>query len=213
MRRRSAHTEGTDKAAYASGSPLRALEISGSPQLGDEVATVLAPYVAGSKGAQLRELKLVRCGLTSEGLQKLEAALEKSAVTLLDLSYNELGGALSVFRGLAGAPLLEDLRLNGCDLDDEDVAHIAQELPTSSLATLELNNNCITAAGALKLAEHLSSSQLNEMDLSHNDITPGDEMGRLAAAWAGRGRLNIAENKLSYQEMRAFFEMMETLVA
>jgi Ran GTPase-activating protein (RanGAP) involved in mRNA processing and transport len=199
-------------------SPLVEINLSGNPQVGDAIVVAMAPYITGQKKSQLRELKLGNCGITLCGAKALGNHLESSMLKILDLSNNDLAGGGSVLAAFCDAPLLEELSLKNCSIQDEDVCHLAKELCDSSISTLELDGNSVSDEGLVALGEHLKGpSQIMELSLAGNRIEKGDALLRFAASWASSpdrvgSRLELQDNLLSYDELMDFHKMLRTLV-
>eukprot|EP00746_Dinoflagellata_sp_MGD_P143334 gnl/MRDRNA2_/MRDRNA2_76173_c0_seq1.p1 gnl/MRDRNA2_/MRDRNA2_76173_c0~~gnl/MRDRNA2_/MRDRNA2_76173_c0_seq1.p1 ORF type:complete len:369 (+),score=58.79 gnl/MRDRNA2_/MRDRNA2_76173_c0_seq1:125-1108(+) len=196
------------KEALCKTSQVRELDLSGNPQLGDEVATVLAPFIDGGGGIQLRDLRLGYCSLTPKGACVIGTAASSSILNLIDLSWNDLQGAGKPLATLVDSPMLQELRLIGCGLIDDDIKELAAEIGTSSIQILELAANSLGDGALEALAENMGSSQLKHLSLAKNKISKGNAFGRLAVAWAAQyrkgGSLDIGGNNLTQEDMELF---------
>lgn len=207
--------------ALSPASPLSELNLSWNPQFGNTIVTALAPFISCQKKSQLRELNLGVCGISLEGAKALCKNLEQSMLRVLDLSGNDLAGGGALFADLCGAPLLEELKLSNCGIEDNDVCQLAKELCHSSLSVLELDGNSVSDEGLRALTDYLSnleSSQIMELNLARNRITKGDGLGKFAAAWAKipcrvGSRLELQGNLFSEKDLVDFHKMLRTLVA
>lgn len=74
---------------------------------------------------------------------------------------------------LVGNPssMLQSLALNGCELDDDDVVALADEVEWSSLKELSLAANGFGDRGAEAVLKHLASSCVDVLDLRQNMLT------------------------------------------
>jgi hypothetical protein len=195
------------------------INLQDNPHLGDAIIGTLAPFLRHPH-SQLRVVGLRNCGLTASGVELLSFGLDNSACSAMDLSFNNLHGAGSALAVACDAPLLKELKLRNCELEDEDVAPLAKELSTSSIVLLDLSANKITQIGANILAAHIGHATcLQSLDLARNSIAGHDCFGRLAGAWANvpgrvrRGKLIIAGNGNFDEEAKSFQSMLSTLAS
>jgi len=192
--------------------PLVELDLSQNPQLGDPAIDGLAPLLQ-KKLSAITCLKVGWCSLTKDGVQRLAQQATKSKLTQLDLSCNDLAGAGSILAELLEAPLIDDLNLSSCDLGDEDVVALAQQLPYTVLKSLQLGSNRVGDAGLAALAAALPDTQLQELGLEGNFIDVGPGLSALGMAWAKRpfSRLSLQGNKLSDDAMKEFYQTLRSL--
>eukprot|EP00927_Polykrikos_kofoidii_P032073 TRINITY_DN27426_c0_g1_i2.p1 TRINITY_DN27426_c0_g1~~TRINITY_DN27426_c0_g1_i2.p1 ORF type:complete len:425 (+),score=83.06 TRINITY_DN27426_c0_g1_i2:53-1327(+) len=201
------------EATMTANSQVSELDISYNPQLGDEVVDVLRPMLA-SKVSKVQILKLAGCGLSHSGLERLAQAATKSNIRTLDLSRNELGGASEPLAELCEAPLLEELVLSCCGLKAADVRAIAEQLPYTSIRSLQLNGNDFGCPGAVALAEYLPTSLVDELGLESCEITT-EALSPLGTAWAKRhfSRLSLRGNCMTQEEVQSFIRTLKSMNA
>lgn len=194
-------------AILGKGQEIEALDLSHNEQLGDGLAEVLRPLLESRKST-VKELKIAGCNLTTNGLLSFLAYAEKSKITLLDLSFTELGQPEAIMEKIADVPMLEELNLSYCNLTVTDVRVLAEQLPYTSIKSLDLSGNAQLGSEGLKaLSEHLAGSLIEELGLEGLGLTADCEgMSKLGAAWAKRPfqRIKLANNFMSQEEVRSF---------
>merc|ERR1711972_1274409 len=102
-------------------------------------------------------LRLANCSISSAFVQRFATVAETTQLRMLDLSYNGLRGSGEVLAELCEAPLLEELILACCDLNLADIKALAEQLPYTSIKSLQLGGNGFGNEGLKALAEHLPS--------------------------------------------------------
>eukprot|EP00913_Durusdinium_trenchii_P012180 g11440.t1 len=130
----------------------------------------------------------------------------------LDFSGNSLAGGGELLAEVMGAPVLEELCLAHCGLEFEDVEAVAQELPFTSLRSLQLAGNDLAAAGLKVLSEHLPKCRLDVLGLERNGLK-SEDLSCLGQAWAKRpfSRLRLSGNQMSDEELKAFIDTLRSL--
>eukprot|EP00931_Biecheleriopsis_adriatica_P049614 TRINITY_DN28700_c0_g2_i1.p1 TRINITY_DN28700_c0_g2~~TRINITY_DN28700_c0_g2_i1.p1 ORF type:complete len:413 (-),score=109.15 TRINITY_DN28700_c0_g2_i1:72-1310(-) len=194
-----------------SGHPLEELDISYNPQLGDAATSVLRPLIE-AKSSKLDTLRLADCGLRSSSLTALVACASRSRLKTLDLSGNALAGCGEQLVEVLEAPLLEEIALACCGLELEDVVAVAEQLPYTSLRSVQLAGNAIGAAGLEVLSQHLPSCQVDELGLEGNELK-ADDLHMLGTAWAKRpfSRLKLSGNPMSQEEVARFIQALRSM--
>jgi len=198
-------------ALNADGPPLQELDVSYNPQLGDAAVSLLLPLLK-PKASQINVLRLADCSLGARFAQQLAVKAAASNLRVLDLSCNDLAGAGETLAALCEAPVLEELLLARCGLRPEDVAAVAEQLPYTSLRSLQLAGNGFGEAGLLALTEHLSNSQIDELGLEGNDLEFG-HLSALGQAWARRpfSRIRLSGNRISQGQLANFFQTLRSI--
>jgi len=200
-------------AAMKEGSLLEEFDLSYNPQLGDCVVDELEPLLQ-PKRCKVQTLRLADCGLTEKGIKKLAAALETSKLRVLDLSCNSFEGAGQALGSVLEAPVLEELMLACCDLQPADVSAVAEQLPYTSIKSLQLGGNRFGSEGLRELLKHLPQSKIDELGLEGNDIE-AECLSDLGAAWAKRpfSRVRLSGNKMTQSEISGFIRTLKTIYA
>jgi len=112
---------------------------------------------------------------TTEGITKLCKGLKGSAVTSLDLRYNNLGpkGGAAIAEGLKGNLTLQVLNLSCNELGPEGGAALAEGLKgNTTLQSLDLEDNYIKVEGAFALASVLKETMITNLNLGGNMLGP-----------------------------------------
>jgi hypothetical protein len=143
----------------------------------EQATKLIGDILRGSP--KLESIRLCACNLTESGFSSADgkAILEQlisSSVRGFNLSGNPLRGIGSLFASkLVGNPssMLQSLVLNGCELDDDDVIAIADEVEWSSIKELQLAANGFGDRGAETLLNHLASSVVDALDVRQNKLT------------------------------------------
>jgi hypothetical protein len=154
---------------------LAKLQVGFQP-LGDQGARL----IAGSRHLGcLQDLELNNCGISGEGLGALLGSPNLPSLTTLSLSLNPLGGQLRRALELASGreSPLRSLRLDSCEINDDDALALAGSPVLLHLRELYLTFSWITEAGARALAESPHFPQLRRLDMSFNTIPPKRKEG------------------------------------
>lgn len=127
--------------------------------------------------------------------------------TSLDLSYQKNMTSEDIpylFNFLNQHPEITCLNLYGCELGNNRVTTLAQELASNNtLTSIVLRQNFITDVGAIALAEALTSNtKLYELSLGFNKI--GDR-GAFALSNTGLKILDLFDNAITNQGAKCFF--------
>jgi len=193
--------------------PIEDLDLSYNPQLGDAAIKALQPML-DEKAAKLNSLRLQGCDVTAASLERLTARgrAERLRLQLLDLSGNALTGSGEAIGELMAMPILEELCLACCSLTYDDVKEIAEQLPYTSMKSLQLAGNGLGKAHLEALAEQLPECRLDELGLEGNEIK-ADDLGCLGTAWAKRpfSRLKLSGNLMSQSEIASFVLALRSL--
>jgi len=198
-------------ALCAEGPQLQEIDISYNPQLGDGAVELLLPLLR-PKASQVNTLRIADCSLTVGFIQQLAEKMATSKLRVLDISCNALAGAGEALASLCEAPVLEELALACCGLRPDDVEAVADQLPYTSLRSLQLGGNGFGGAGLRALAQHLPASQIDELGLEGNDIEAAD-LSDLGQAWAKRpfSRLRLSRNRMSQAEVSRFIRTLRSI--
>lgn len=192
------------------------LDFSYNPQFGDSAVPALRPALE-EKASKITVLKLSDCGFSHAGLSQLAQASTKSKLRTLDLSWHCLKDSGDLVASITeNAPMLEELILNCCELEADDVATLAEQLPYTSIKTLQLGGNRFGSLGLEKLCEHLPTSQVDELGLEGVGLEAGcDGLGALAAAWVKRpfSRLLLRGNRMTDDDIRAYVNTLKSMQA
>eukprot|EP00448_Togula_jolla_P005975 CAMPEP_0170611028 /NCGR_PEP_ID=MMETSP0224-20130122/22971_1 /TAXON_ID=285029 /ORGANISM="Togula jolla, Strain CCCM 725" /LENGTH=390 /DNA_ID=CAMNT_0010936437 /DNA_START=1 /DNA_END=1169 /DNA_ORIENTATION=- len=189
---------------------LSELDFSFNPQLSDDAVDVLSPALE-VKDSKLQLLRLSACNLTAKGVARLAESCTRCSLRTLDLSRNPLTGAGDALATACEASVLEELSIGFCGLNVEDVRAVAEQLPYTSIRSLQLDGNGFGSEGLLAIAEHLPLSQVDELGLEGNGIEASC-LGALGEAWAKRpfSRLRLGRNNMSQEELAAFIRTLKT---
>ena len=103
-------------------------------------------------------------------LTQVFEVVKKGYVLSLVLSGNKF--VLDQHLLTSSESVLNELRLDSCQITDFDCEHIARGLATNrSLAVLDLHSNCITGSGGMMLVRSVAKNGiLQYLDLSKNDL-------------------------------------------
>lgn len=197
--------------AARKGSSLEEIDLSYNPQLGDTAILQMLPLLK-PKASKLNTLRLGDCSLSKEFLKQLGTIASQCHVKLLDLSYNSFRGCGEELATVCEAPILEELILTCCELSVADITRLAEDLPYTSLKSLQLGGNRFGNAGLLALTEHLPACQIDELGLEGNGIDTAG-LDALGTAWAKRpfARLRLNGNKLTQAEISDFVYALKSL--
>lgn len=199
--------------ALLEGSPLQELDLSYNPQLCDCITPVLRPLLE-PKVSKLNTLRLVDCGLTDASLRQFADRIDRTRIRLLDLSWNSLKGAGEVLAALCEAPILEELMLACCDLSTDDVRVLAEQLPFTSIKSIQLGGNKFGNEGLLALAATLPETMVDELGLESCSIETKC-LASLGEAWAKRpfSRVKLTGNHISPDEIARFVRTLKSIHA
>mmetsp|Transcript_114466 Transcript_114466/g.323645 ORF Transcript_114466/g.323645 Transcript_114466/m.323645 type:complete len:391 (+) Transcript_114466:101-1273(+) len=200
-------------ASMAEGLQVAELDLSYNPQLGDHAVYELAPLLQ-MKTSKISALKLVACSISPTGLEVLAKHAVRSRLRTLDLGRNELAGTGEVLANICEAPVLEELALSCCGLKVSDIKELAEQLPYTSIRSLQLGGNGFGSAGLVALAEHLPKSQIDELGLEFNKIEY-EALSDLGTAWAKRpfARVSLRGNSMAQEQVAAFINTLKSLNA
>lgn len=190
------------------------LDLSFNPQLGDTSVPVLRQLLE-NKDSKFTALRLAYCGLTATGGAKsLVSSVSTWKLRTLDLSCCSFAGSPEAVAALGDAPFLEELILKCCSLGVTEVAALAEQLPYTSIKSLQLGGNGFGSAGVAALAPHLPESLVEELGLEGNEIEAGCEgLAALGTAWAKRPfpRLRLSGNKMTTDEIQSFVRTLKMI--
>jgi len=186
---------GAVMAAVISMKTLEDFRIDHNPDLKDEgVFVTLMGLVADLP--KLKTFSCVNCGLTGEGITKLESIIKRyKRPTVLRLCGNDLSskkGPRKIASLLQLCTPLEDLDLEDCDLKSSGIMTIFQSLPDcTTLRKLRVARNGINDKCVNKLAEMVTEGTcyINTIDLSGNDIGKGAYVALLRSLTSPSARL------------------------
>lgn len=189
---------------------LEELDFSYNPQLGEAAAEILHPLLV-AKSSKITTLRLADCGLGLKAIQKLGDRAECMNLRLLDLSCNALAGAGEALAELLEAPVLEELVLNCCGLQKAEMAALCEQLPYTSLKSLQLGGNRFGSAGLGELLRFLAKSQVDELGLEGNDIEAKD-LDALGTEWVKRpfSRVRLNGNRMTPAEIARFINTLKS---
>lgn len=190
------------------------LDFSYNPQFGDPAVAILRPTLE-LKTSKISVLKLADCGLTHKGLSQLAEAATKSKLRTLDLSWHCLKNSPELVASIVESPpMLEELILTCCELEPDDVGSLAEQLPFTSIKTLQLGGNRFGSAGLVKLCEHLVESQIDELGVEGVGLEAGCEgLSALATAWVKRpfSRLQLRGNRMTDEEIIKYVKTLRSM--
>merc|ERR1712139_346822 len=118
-----------------------------------------------------------------------------------------MGGCGEVLADAMEAPILEELILTCCDLSPDDIGVVSEQLPYTSIRSLQLGGNRFGSSGVVRLCEHLWECQVDELGLEAVGLEAGcDGLNALAAAWVRRpfSRIKLYGNRMTNEEIAAF---------
>lgn len=198
-------------ASRADGVQVCEFDLSSNPQLRATLPLDLQPALTAKKNS-MQVLKLADCDLVAEGLTKLTDLLAMSHLRSLDLSYNLLTGGGEALASAMDAPLLQELTLTCCGLGVPDIKEVAEQLPFTSIRSLQVGGNRFGDEGLAVIVENLPASQVQELGLEANNLTPACFAG-LGDAWAKRpfSQLRLAGNQMTQQEVGGFIRTLKTI--
>jgi Leucine Rich repeat len=129
----------------------------------------LGAIVGARTFAKVRELEVSNAAIGPTGVAVLAGSALPGRLCRLDLSTNELGleGALAL--AVTSWPVLRDLRLRRCGLDDAAIKALARA-DFRSLRDLDLSYNSIGPSGAVALASSARLQNLWRLNLHDNFI-------------------------------------------
>jgi len=200
-------------AALRPESKVMELDLSYNPQLGDAAVSTFVEAMQ-LKSSKIQVLRIADIGLSKAGLQAFGAAAGKSKLRVLDLAWNSMRGSGELVADIMDAPILEELVLTCCDLGVEDVAAVAEQLPYTSIRSLQLGGNRFGSEGVVQLCEHLAQCQVDELSLEAVGLEVGCEgLNALAAAWVARpfSRLRLHGNNMTNEEVGMFVKTLKSM--
>ncbi|KAF0687051.1 Aste57867_21190 [Aphanomyces stellatus] len=109
----------------------------------------------------VRSLNLESCGLNAAATRTLSEGLVDSHVTILNISYNDIGavGVRAIARMLARTRIRK-LDMSSVGMDDTTCINLAAALPKSRVQLLNLIGNDVSQVGACGLAARVQSCPL-----------------------------------------------------
>ncbi len=129
----------------------------------------LGPLFAGPAFAGLAELSFRFTAISPLGLEAVAAAPALARLRSLALPQRPIAGMGRIFTRAIFWPGLHHLEVPGCSLGDEGVLDLASA-GASTLQTLKLDGNSITAAGIESLADSPLLEGLTSLHLRDNPI-------------------------------------------
>jgi Ran GTPase-activating protein (RanGAP) involved in mRNA processing and transport len=129
----------------------------------------LAAIVAARAFADLRELEVANASVSPAGVAVLAGSPLASRLRRLDLSTNDLGFDGAVALAVTPWPVLRDLRLRRCALDDAAIEPLAQA-DFRDMRDLDLSYNSVGQPGAVSLATSARLETLWRLNLHDNFI-------------------------------------------
>ena len=129
----------------------------------------LAAIVGARAFANVRELEVANAGVSPAGVAVLAGSPLAGRLRRLDLSTNELGIKGAEALAVAHWPVLRELRLRRCALDDAAIEALART-DFRSLRDLDLSYNSVGPSGASALATSARLEQLWRLNLHDNFI-------------------------------------------
>jgi Ran GTPase-activating protein (RanGAP) involved in mRNA processing and transport len=201
------------EACLGDGQNIEAIDLSYNPQFGDEVVSVLQPFLS-TKSPLLVDLKLADCNLTPGGLEKLLAMTEQSKIRLVDFSCVSLHGQDSLIEKIFEIPMLEEVTLSFCSMDAKDMQVLAEQLPATGVKLLHIGGNGFGSAGLVELSKSLPESLIDELGLEGNKIEVGCEgLKKLAEAWVKRPfpRIRLNDNLMSQEDIQQFVKTLRLM--
>lgn len=187
------------------------LDLSSNPQLCSTLPADLQPALMAKKNA-LQVLKVADCDLVATGLPTLTELIALSQLRSLDLSYNNFKGGGEALASAMDAPMLQELVLTCCSLGVPEVEAIADQLPFTSIKSLQVGGNRFGNEGLAVIADKLPASQVQELGLEANELSSAS-FGCLGAAWAKRpfSQLRLAGNNMSQDEVASFIRTLKSI--
>lgn len=200
------------QAVTEGGVELEELDLSFNAQLGDAAVRVVLPLCVPP--FRVSTLRLVDCSLGCDALKLLAEHATRLRLNVLHLSANKFTGLGDILVEVMEAPVLEDLALVHCALSLEDLTSVAEQLPYTSLKSIQLASNQIDGTGLKVLAEQLPKSQLDELGLEQN-LLKSEDLSCLGTAWAQRpfSRLRLGGNAVEKEEVANFIKTLRLLQA
>ncbi|KAM3585526.1 uncharacterized protein V6R79_019691 [Siganus canaliculatus] len=143
-------------------SSLKKLDLSNNNM--EEIGVMSLLYALQNQDSTLESLRLSSCNLSERDCEVLSLVLSSSNLTELDMSNNDLNdsGVKLLSAGLQSPyPVLETLRLSGCNLSERSCEALSSVLSSSSLTELDLSNNDLKDSGVKLLSAGLQSPECN----------------------------------------------------
>ena len=129
----------------------------------------LAAIVAARAFANLRALEVANASVSPAGVAVLAGSPLASQIRRLDLSTNELGSEGAQALAATPWPVLRDLRLRRCALDDAAIEPLARA-DFRRMRDLDLSYNSVGPSGAVALATSARLEKLWRLNLHDNFI-------------------------------------------
>lgn len=141
---------------------LRVLDVQDN-RIGDDGAVALAE---SGKLSALTHLGLFRNHLNRRGVRAILQSTNLGALQMLSLGYQNSLSNRSLSEELADAPKLgrlRELRVEHCDLDDEDLQRLAEAPGLAGLGAIYLTGNPVSDRGldALRSAPHTAGTRIH----------------------------------------------------
>jgi len=146
----------------------------GSNGLGDTAMQVMFDGLGCGAAPSLRFLGLADNNFGPAGAEALAAALRRGAfpkIAILSLGRNPIGnqGVASLAAPLRKLPLLETLYVNSCEIGDEGMASLVDNLGKDDFKALNqlwMHSNQITDAGVAKLLAALDAGGMPKLEVN-----------------------------------------------
>jgi len=150
---------------------LQVLYLNSRDGLGDASMRALCGGLGRGAAPSLRVLGLAGCNFGPAGAEALAAALRRGAfpkIEMLSLGHNPIGsqGVAALAAPLRKMPALSQLLLDRCEIVDEGVASLVDNLGKDDFKALKevlLCNNKITDAGVARLRAALDAGGLPKL--------------------------------------------------
>jgi uncharacterized protein (TIGR02996 family) len=120
--------------------------------------------------SQLEFLWLCGCGLTNDGLASLGSRGRFTRLEQLHIDDERPGAEALRALGVGNFPVLTELRLSHCELDDEVLVILTNSSLMSRLERFDLSMNRLTVASARAIATSGRTGKLKYLDLGFNAI-------------------------------------------
>jgi Leucine Rich repeat len=137
-------------------------------RFGDEGIRLLADALAGN--TTLEKFDVEHNGITSRGLPDITRLLESTRLQKISVKgnghiFNDVNTTLSFARNVSRHIFLKDLDISNCKLGDGDPLHIITNalVGNTTMKTLDIHWNCMTADALADIARLLESTRLKEM--------------------------------------------------
>ncbi|XP_022094032.1 protein NLRC5-like [Acanthaster planci] len=150
----------------------------------------------------LQHLDLISCRLNGQGMVHVAESLTGLPnLVRLNVSRNDLYGTAALWcKQLGQCNALEDLDLSGCELNGQDMVHVAESLSClPNLVTLRLWGNDLYGTAESWCKQLGQCEALQDLDLSYCSLN-GQDMVHVAESLCGLPnlvRLNLSENDVA----------------